>query len=88
MTVLAEINNWTGCIDDVYAPDMAAEDDEPMSGHAMRFPNALWKEFGEACKAEGSTRSVEVRKFMTAKVAAYRRKLRAEAEQAAARERD
>ena len=77
MTTLLEINNWTGRSDDVYAPDMAApEDDEPMSGHAMRFPDALWKEFGEACKAEGSSRSVEVRKFMVAKVETYRRKQR------------
>jgi hypothetical protein len=77
VTALLEINNWTGRSDDVYAPDMAAaEDDEPMSGHAMRFPDSLWKAFGEACKAEGTTRSVEVRKFMVAKVDAYRAKQR------------
>lgn len=81
MTTLLEINNWTGRSDDVYAPGMTDEPAEAaMSAHAMRFPDALWKEFGEACKAEGSSRSVEVRKFMIAKVAAHRRKLRAEYE--------
>lgn len=77
MTTLLEINSWTGRMDDVYAPPMAAaEDDEPMSAHAIRVPEALWKAFGEACRAKGSSRSVEIRRHMVAEVAAYVREQR------------
>ena len=76
MTTLLEINSWTSCIDDVYAPGMAAESDEPMSGHAIRVPDALWKRFGDVCKAKGASRSTKLREYMVAEVAAYDREQR------------
>lgn len=76
MTALLEIENWTGRIDDVYASPVQPDDEDAMSNHAFRSPESLWKAFGEMCKAMGSTRSVELRKFMTAAVATWRKEQR------------
>lgn len=73
MTLLLEINSWTGCSDDAYASPMPTEDDAAMSNHAFRVPDALWKAFGDACKAKGTSRSDDLRRYMTAEVAAYER---------------
>jgi hypothetical protein len=77
VTALVEINSWTSRIDDVYAPAMPIEDSEAaLKGHAIRVSGALWKAFGEVCKAKESSRSVELRRFMAAEVAAYEREQR------------
>lgn len=76
MTALIEINNWTSRIDDAYASAVTAEDETAMSNHAFRVPDALWKAYGAACKAKGTTRSDDLRRYMTAEVAEHERKLR------------
>jgi len=83
VTALLEINNWTGRIDDVYAPAVAPADDEPMTARAFRMPDALWESFGKACKAMGTTRSDELRRHMTQVVAAYEREQRRVARESA-----
>jgi hypothetical protein len=55
---------------------MAAESDEPMTGHALRAPAALWKRFGEVCKARGTSRSTRLRELMTTEIATYDREQR------------
>lgn len=77
MTVMMEIDSWTGRIGSAYAVPMQPEgDDSAMSNRAFRVPDALWESYGRACKALGTTRSDELRRHMVAVVGAFERKQR------------
>lgn len=41
---------------------------------AIRIDDDLWRDYGAACEAEGTTRSDEIRAHMTRKVRAWKRK--------------
>lgn len=41
---------------------------------AIRIEDDLWRDYGEACEADGTTRSDDVRAHMIRKVRAWKRK--------------
>ncbi len=44
----------------------------------LRVEEDLWRDYGEACEAEGTTRSDDLRAYMTRKVRARKRRQQAE----------
>lgn len=79
MTVLTEPAGWTGCICSAYTPpvaDQTPDADDAMTNRAFRIRDEDWAEYGRACKALGTTRSDDLRRHVTATIAAYRREQR------------
>lgn len=52
-------------------------------GRLIRVEDELWDDYGEACKAEGTTRSDDLRAHMVRKVRTWKRRSAAEANDAA-----
>lgn len=50
--------------------------------HKLRAPVRLWREFGEACEANGTDRSTVLRTYMRRYVAAWKGRKNRESEQA------
>jgi hypothetical protein len=79
MTILEEINSWTGCRCSVYAVPMP-EDTSTTSGktpgRVIRIKDELWADYGAACEALGTNRSDDLRRHMVATVAAHQREQR------------
>lgn len=76
MAVVIELSKWTGRMSSAYALPMPAEDEVVMSNRAFRVSDALWDDYGKACRSLGTTRSDDLRRHMVATVATYERKQR------------
>jgi hypothetical protein len=62
----------------VYAPaKIAGVPNQPRTpNRALRVDDDLWRDYGEACKAEGVSMSDDLRAHMTRKVKAWKRRKR------------
>lgn len=79
MTIAAEIDSCRPCLCSVYAVGMP--EDTPATGgktpgRLIRLSNELWDDYDLACKAMGTSRSDDIRRHVTAVVAAWKREQR------------
>jgi len=77
MTLLAEIDNSTGCLCSAYAvpvPDKPTRGNTP--NRVIRVSDEDWAAYGEAVTAMGSTRSDDMRRHIKATIAAHQREQR------------
>ena len=79
MTLTAEIDSCRPCLCSVYP--VAMPEDAPATsgrtpGRVIRLENELWSDYEQACRALGTNRSDDIRRHVTAVVAAWKREQR------------
>lgn len=78
MTVLAEIDNSTGCLCSAYAVVVAEKTQRTGNtpNRVIRVSDDDWTAYGEAVTAKGSNRSDDLRRHIKATIAEHQREQR------------